>query len=166
MIVCLGMDSTDRAFLRCPKAGLNEDGNTGDEGRDAESFREFCPTRGKQQRMKIRRGHCRGRRVSLRVQCGEGIGGVFTVTLERFAAVRAAFQAIGSGVARDCALRTRKVEMVGCLINGGQGKSVRIGQSRVVDRGGSGRANVSHFDFSRPTQIGTVGSRDLPKQQQ
>ena len=44
MIVCLGMDSTERAFLRCPKADLKEEGNTGDEGRDAESLGEFCPT--------------------------------------------------------------------------------------------------------------------------
>lgn len=45
MIVCLGMDSTDSAFLRWVYVVFEgRDGNTGEEGRDAESLGEFWPT--------------------------------------------------------------------------------------------------------------------------
>ena len=45
MIVCLGIDSTDNAFLRCVYVVFEgRDGNTGEAGRDAESLGEFWPT--------------------------------------------------------------------------------------------------------------------------
>jgi len=106
------MDSTDQTFLRCPKAGLNEDGNTGDEGRDAESFGEFCPTVVAAEN-EDSEGHCRVVRVSLRVQCGEGSGRVHGDA----GAIRrseSCFSGHWDVVLQETAhLRTRKVEMVG-----------------------------------------------------
>ena len=42
--VCLGIDSTDNAFLRWPKDLGAREARTGDAGREAVSLEDICPT--------------------------------------------------------------------------------------------------------------------------